>query len=105
MSNVGLAGNSIYAGSKGALVSFAKSLALEVAKKRIRVNCISPGLVLTPLTENAHSPAEIQNYDESNPLGIGKTTDIAELLMFLLSNKSGWITGTNIVIDGGYSAK
>ncbi len=105
VSRPGLAG---YSASKGALIAGARSFAIELAKKNIRVNTVSPGTILTNLIEKA-----FQNMDPSQkekrlidyPFGFGKPEDIANAVMFLFSDSSRWITGTNIVIDGVYTAK
>lgn len=95
-------GNAVYAASKGALNSLAISLAKELAPK-VRVNSISPGTVETPMTkcfiESEAGEAHLQNY----PLGVGQPEDITNLACFLLSDAARWITGQNIVIDGGRS--
>lgn len=95
-------GNAVYAASKGALNALAVSLAKELAPK-VRVNSISPGTVETPMTqaflESEAGAAHLQTY----PLGVGHCEDITNLVCFLLSDESHWITGQNIVIDGGRS--
>lgn len=102
--HIGVHGVSSYSASKGALEAMARSLAMEVAKKGMRVNCLAPGLVQTPMYEAAVSTTggleeTIKNY----PLGIGKPEDVAYAAIFLLSNASRWITGTTLVIDGGHT--
>ncbi len=101
---VGVVGTSLYAASKGAINSYAKVLASELSSLNIRVNVISPGVVKTNLITNSKVTTESQMSDISSryPLGIGETEDIANLVEFLLSDKSKWITGANIQIDGGY---
>ena len=95
-------GNAVYAASKGALNALTISLAKELAPK-VRVNSVSPGTVETPMTqcflESEAGAAHLQTY----PLGIGHCEDISNLICFLLSEESRWITGQNIVIDGGRS--
>lgn len=92
-----------YSASKAAIVGFTKSLALEVARYGINVNAISPGPILTPGTmafgEKMHEQIRM-----SIPLGRwGKPEDVANLVAFLASDESDFITGQNIVIDGGYT--
>lgn len=98
-------GNSIYSASKGAINSFARVMALELASKGIRVNAVLPGMVWTPLIE--HSPISVDQYREDEkryPLGrYGKPVDIAHLVVYLLSDASCWMTGSSITIDGGVS--
>ena len=95
-------GNAVYAASKGALNAMAISLAKELAPK-VRVNSVSPGTVETPMTqafiESEAGAAHLQTY----PLGVGHCDDITNLVNFLLSDEARWITGQNIVIDGGRS--
>jgi NAD(P)-dependent dehydrogenase (short-subunit alcohol dehydrogenase family) len=82
-----------------------KSSALELAKRKIRVNGIAPGIVDTPLTQKLFSQIDETNKQRiigMHPLGIGKVSDVVPLIMFLLSDDSKWITGQNIMIDGGY---
>jgi len=108
MSIVGAKANGIYASTKSALVGAAKSISLELAANKIRVNCISPALVNTPLLDSGTDKGGISKLEYTSdlmkhPLGIGDPADIANLCIFLLSDESSWITGTNIIIDGGYS--
>ncbi len=108
MSIVGQTGKIAYSASKGALVAGAKSMALELSSKNIRVNSVSPGLVKTNMSNELLDslPEESRNnIEEMHPLGFGMPEDIANTCVFLLSDASKWITGTNLVIDGGYSAK
>jgi NAD(P)-dependent dehydrogenase (short-subunit alcohol dehydrogenase family) len=107
MGMVGEKGKSLYGMTKGALIAASKSLALEFAAKKIRVNTISPGVVVTPMTGNDFysQDEELLNLVKSyHPLGLGEPSDVAGACIFLLSDASRWITGTNLVIDGGYTA-
>lgn len=102
-------GEVAYATSKAALVGFTKAMAREVADKQIRVNAICPGYVLTPLVEgmakqsDPENPARaIQAIADAVPLGrLADPTEIGELAAFLGSEESSYITGAQIVIDGG----
>ena len=108
MSLVGEAIKTAYCASKGALVSGSKAMALELASKNIRVNCISPALVKTAMSEellNGLSVDEVKKIEQKHPLGFGSPEDVAAPICFLLSDGSQWITGTNLVVDGGYSAQ
>ncbi|RKQ72208.1 NAD(P)-dependent dehydrogenase (short-subunit alcohol dehydrogenase family) [Litorimonas taeanensis] len=109
MAVVGAPTQMAYAASKGALVSAARCAALEYANKGARFNCISPGFVAgTPMSEELLEklpPAAKEDLISSYPLGLGETTDISNAAIFLLSRASRWITGTNIMVDGGYSAR
>ncbi|MDD4290599.1 MAG: SDR family NAD(P)-dependent oxidoreductase [Patescibacteria group bacterium] len=109
MSIVANPGLSAYCASKGALISGVKSIALELASKNCRVNCVSPGhLFDTEMSiekEKNLSQEANQKILDAHPLGLGSKTDVANLCVFLLSDASRWITGQNIIIDGGYSIK
>tara|TARA_B100001063_G_scaffold21935_1_gene16768 strand:- start:999 stop:1721 length:723 start_codon:yes stop_codon:yes gene_type:complete len=93
---------SIYAASKAALTTYSKVLASELVSKKIRVNTISPGLIKTKLIEKI---SEFNIKSDEYPLGLGNVHDVSNQVLFLLSDKSKWITGTNVIIDGGYSLK
>ncbi len=97
-------GNSLYSATKGAVNSFAKAMALEVSKQKIRVNCIQPGFIPSSILEN-HGLGEeaIHWYEERHPLGLGNPNDIANGCIYLLSDASSWVTGSIITIDGGYT--
>ena len=108
MGMVGETGKVLYGMTKGALIAGTKSLAIELARKKIRVNCISPGVVISPMSENAiYSKDEesLSKIESLHPLGLGKVEDVANSCAFLLSDASKWITGTNLIVDGGYTAK
>jgi len=107
MAEVGQSGKSLYAASKGALRSMVKSLAIELASKGIRVNSVSPGVVNTPMVKNgvyAQDKVSYENVVNLHPLGIGEVQDVVNLVEYLISNKSKWVTGSNFTIDGGYTA-
>lgn len=97
-------GNGIYAASKGALLAYAKVLGLELASQKIRVNSVCPAMVWTDLVRR---DAEINGVDysqveQSYPLKrFGKPEDVANLVVYLLSDASEWMTGSNIDITGG----
>ncbi len=103
-SKTGVPGTSIYASTKGALNSYAKVLASELSIQKIRVNVISPGIVKTNLISNTNLTSHIQMdiLEKKYPFGLGEISDIVNLIDFLLSDKSKWITGSNIDIEGGY---
>lgn len=108
MASVGTSGKSIYSMTKGALLSGSRSLACELAKKNIRVNVVSPGAILTPINENlSHmkDPELRKALEEQHLLGLGRTEDVANACIFLLSDASRWVTGTNLIVDGGYTAR
>ena len=98
---------STYAASKAALQGLSKSLALELARLKIRVNCIAPGVVKTEMAEGLFEKLTPEQYavvDEKHPLGLGTPEDVAHAAAFLISDMSRWITGTTLYVDGGYSA-
>lgn len=98
-------GLSAYAASKGALVSAARVMAAEMASREVRVNVVSPGTILTPMMQNAldaMSEEDRKKRVEGFPLGLGKTTDISSACIYFLSDASRWITGHNLIIDGGF---
>jgi len=103
----GQAAIAAYAASKGALISLTRSLAIELAQDGIRVNCVVPGVVQTAMTEKLFdkmTEQQIQTMTKMHPLGLGKAEDVAHAIAYLLSDASRWMTGTSLVIDGGYSA-
>jgi len=105
---VGENAKSAYSMSKGALISGTRSLAIELAPKKIRVNCVSPGLIITALNENAEhitDPSKRKALEDKHPLGLGTPVDVASACVYLLSDATRWVTGTNLVVDGGYTAK
>jgi len=107
MGFLGQPGKIAYSASKGALISSAKSLALELAPKKIRVNVLAPGIVETAMTKKIFSmlPEEAnRKMEEMHPLGYGQPEDVAAPAIFLLCDESKWITGSTLVMDGGYSA-
>jgi NAD(P)-dependent dehydrogenase (short-subunit alcohol dehydrogenase family) len=108
VASVGSKGKSMYAISKGALVSGMKSLAIELANQNIRINTISPGVVNTPLTQNSEyrkNDVAMNEVLNQHPLGLGEPLDIAKAALFLLSDQSRWVTGIDLKIDGGYTSK
>jgi NAD(P)-dependent dehydrogenase (short-subunit alcohol dehydrogenase family) len=97
-------GQGVYAASKGALSAYAKVLALELAARQIRVNSILPAMVRTKLVESLNADDDVMHADEQRyPLGYGTPEDVAWAAVYLLSNASRWMTGNNLVIDGGVS--
>lgn len=102
-STAGAAGHSLYCASKAALNGMMRALAVELAP-RVRVNCILPGAVDTPMAGAAlEDPAIRQRLQTDYPLGIGQPQDVAAMVEFLVSENARWITGQEIVVDGGRS--
>ena len=95
-----------YGASKGAIRSLSKSLAIQFAKDGIRSNVILPGLTLTPLQARWEGKPEVQaEVAGSIPLGrLGSAQDQADACLFLLSDKAAYITGAELVVDGGLTA-
>lgn len=108
MASVGKAGLTGYSATKGALVAAARSMAIELASKKVRVNCVSPGLVMTPMMQDMFrtlTPEQISERQKGYALGLGRPHDIAQACVFLLSDDARWITGADIPVDGGYRAQ
>ena len=108
MGLVGSPATSLYSATKGALIALAKSLALELARDSLRVNCIAPAFVDTPMFEemkNLLRAEALAKIESAHPLGIGLPRDIANAVAFLLADTGRWITGTTLVVDGGYTAQ
>lgn len=96
-------GNSMYSASKGAIISYANCLSIELAPRLIRVNCISPAMVWTDLIfKGGITEEELREDENKYPLKrYGTPEDIANLSIYLLSDASSWMTGSNIRISGG----
>lgn len=97
------AGNAVYSASKGAIISYAKCLALELAPRLIRVNCICSGMVWTDLIiQDGVENDQLEQSQQSYPLKrFGQPEDIANLAIYLLSDASSWVTGSCVDISGG----
>lgn len=97
-------GNAVYSASKGAIISYANCLMMELAPRLIRVNCISPGMVWTDLIKKGGLTEDELKQDELNyPLKrYGTPDDIANLAIYMLSDASSWMTGSNVKIAGGF---
>lgn len=108
MGMVGDNGKSLYSMTKGALLSAVRSLACEYARRKIRFNSISPGAILTPINQDLphmKNPEARAALEAKHLLGLGETSDIANACVYLLSDASRWVTGQNLVVDGGYTAR
>lgn len=98
---------SVYGASKGAVVALTKSLAVELAREGIRVNAVAPGAVdggMTATIRERLSPEQFAQLVAAHPLGLGTPADVAGAVAFLLADTGRWITGTTLVVDGGYLA-
>jgi len=102
-----LPGNSMYGAAKTGLSAFVKYAAVELASKGIRCNAVSPGMINTPLVKNtSFSDEELKKDMEQYPLKrYGEPEEIAYAIIYLLSDAASWVTGSNLVIDGGRSLK
>ena len=103
----GLAGGSLYGATKSAILGYTKALAIELAPRGIRVNTIHPGMIETPLTAGTALSKEQLEEDAKNYLlgRYGKPEEIAYSIVYLLSDATIWMTGSQLLIDGGYSVK
>ncbi|MEM2714533.1 MAG: SDR family oxidoreductase, partial [Candidatus Bathyarchaeia archaeon] len=96
-----------YTASKGAVLAVTRLCAIDYAKHNIRINSISPGFIDTPLLQSIwkEAPEHAKELLKSVPLGrLGRPEEVASLITFLLSDEASYITGANIIIDGGYIA-
>jgi NAD(P)-dependent dehydrogenase (short-subunit alcohol dehydrogenase family) len=103
---VGSKGNLMYSASKSAVNGMVKTLALELSGKKIRVNAINAGMVLTEMWSDENNPLSNEQLikdKERYPLGYGIPEDVSGLTSFLLSDNAKWITGATMVADGGFS--
>jgi NAD(P)-dependent dehydrogenase (short-subunit alcohol dehydrogenase family) len=107
MSHVAIGGRTAYAASKTGLLGFTKALALELAPEKITVNGISPGPCATEMnTPLLQNPELSREFTSKVPLGRwGKVEEIGQLAAYLCSEEAGFITGTDILIDGGWTAQ
>jgi NAD(P)-dependent dehydrogenase (short-subunit alcohol dehydrogenase family) len=108
MGLAGQAGLSAYAASKGALHAITRVLAAELCGEGIRVNAVAPGCVRTSMSDRVLGllpPEQRQAFEAMHLLGIGSALDVAYAVAFLLADTGRWITGTTLVVDGGYTAQ
>jgi NAD(P)-dependent dehydrogenase (short-subunit alcohol dehydrogenase family) len=106
--HVGVAGQIGYCAAKGAILQAVRAMAVELARRSIRVNSISPGLVMTTMTEHALgllSAEHVERIRAAHPLGIGTPDDVAHAAAFLLAPANRWITGADLAVDGGFTAQ
>jgi NAD(P)-dependent dehydrogenase (short-subunit alcohol dehydrogenase family) len=104
----GRASISAYSASKAALEGLCRSLAVELAQDKVRVNCVAPAMVQTEMLGRLRemlSEEQMGAIEKMHPLGFGTPSDVAGAIAFLLADTGKWITGTTLVVDGGYSAQ
>lgn len=104
----GSAGFAAYAAAKGALLSAARALAIELAGRKLRLNTIIGGVVDTPLAKSWMDRLTPEQRDEivkAHPLGLGTPEDMAGAIAFLMSDDSRWMTGSTLTVDGGFCAR
>lgn len=106
LGHIGMANFHVYTGSKHAVEGITKSVALELARQGIRVNSVAPGGVETEMYDRAIAGDDAKRgFNEMHPIGrVGKPREIADPILFLLSEESSFITGSSLRVDGGYTA-
>lgn len=105
---IGFAGLSAYNATKGGIIQLTKTAALEYAKQNIRVNCIAPGVIETPMVDRAlkGQPEAKAAFIQIEPVGrFGKPEEVAKAALFLASDDSSFVTGTVLTVDGGLTAQ
>jgi NAD(P)-dependent dehydrogenase (short-subunit alcohol dehydrogenase family) len=101
---VGFGPAAAYQASKGAVRLLSKNAAIRYASERIRVNSLHPGVIRTQMADDIDD-AVIAGFDAQTPMGLGEPLDIAYAALFLASDESKYMTGSELVVDGGYSAR
>jgi len=103
VATTGLRNRAAYTASKGAILSLTRNMALDYAADKVRVNCLCPGFVNTPLLATLSSERRAR-LTALHPLGrLGEPEDIAHMALFLISDQASWITGQAIAVDGGFN--
>lgn len=108
---MGLVGDkckTLYSATKGALIAASRSMACELAKNNVRVNVVSPGAIETPINAKLPHMADPElrkELENKHLLGLGRCSDISNACIYLLSDAAKWVTGQNLIVDGGYTAR
>ncbi len=103
---VGFPGSGAYAAAKAGVINMTRMVALEYAKKNIRINCICPGVISTPMAHRVMGDRPDEQVARMEPIGrLGKPEDIANAALFLAGDESSFATGAPFIIDGGYVAR
>ena len=101
-------GMAVYSGAKAALSGIMKSLSVELSSRNVRVNCILLGAIKTEMHQRIIkylNEDSLIEYEQKHLLGFGELEDINPMIIHMLSDASSWMTGSNIVLDGGFNAK
>lgn len=106
LGHVGFAGASSYTAAKAGVVNLTRTLAIEHAKENIRVNVICPGFIATPMVTANLTDEALKGIAALHPVGrLGRPEEVANAILFLASDEASFITGTSLLVDGGYTAQ
>ena len=106
LGSVGTKNSPAYVAAKHGLVGLTKAAALEYADQKIRINSVGPGYIMTPLVTNALDETAIKALVQLHPIGrLGTAEEVAEIVLWLSSSKSSFVTGSYYTMDGGYTAQ
>lgn len=103
--HVGFPNHAGYTAAKAGIVNFTRSLAVEYGTRNIRVNAVCPGVIRTPLIEATVNDAAMEKFVALHPMGrIGRVDEVARAICFLASDEASFVTGSSLMVDGGYTA-
>jgi NAD(P)-dependent dehydrogenase (short-subunit alcohol dehydrogenase family) len=106
LGQVGYRGSAAYVAAKHGMIGLTKAAALEYAPQKVRVNAVGPGFIVTPMIEKVLTPEVRKQLEGLHPLGrLGEAAEVAELVLWLASEKSSFVTGAYYAVDGGYLAQ